>query len=300
VSEPNFAIVGAQKSASTFLHECLAQHPEVFLAPGELPGLESPDYEAGGWETLRRAFAGRTERQRGFRRPNLLGTEVAAERIARHLPEARLIAVLRAPIARAVSAYHHYASDGFIPVLPVEEGLGRLLDDPLALGPRAHEIFEFGFYARHLARFDTYARAGRLLVMLHDDLVADPQASLARALEFLGVDPVFTPRWPGRPQAVAYRPARIRFRRLPNRIAFRYDPDGRRRRPRQGPARWLVKAVTALDRALLAPLLGDAPPALPSHLHARLAALYRDDVQLLAERLGRDLTHWLARTEDVS
>ena len=291
--EPTFAIIGAQKSASTYLHDCLTQHPEIFMAPGELPWLESPDYERGGAAALTACFEGRSEPQRGFRRPNLLGIDSAAERIAAHLPRARLIAVLRNPIERALSAYHHYAADGFIPVQPPERGIRQLMEDPLSLGPRAHEILDFGFYARQLARYAPYERDGRLLVLLHDDVAHDPRTVLERAFRFLGVEPTFSPKRAGRPQAVAYPLSRIRFRRLPNHLAFRYDADGRRRRPRGGLAPLLVRTVSGIDRAVLAPLVGNERPRLSPELFERLASLYREDVTALAAHLGRDLGHWL-------
>ena len=42
---PNFIIIiGAEKSATTFLHECLSEHPEVFMPSAEIPFFEDPDY----------------------------------------------------------------------------------------------------------------------------------------------------------------------------------------------------------------------------------------------------------------
>ena len=70
---PDFAIIGAQKSATTFLHGCLAEHPEVYMPRAEIPFFESPDYERSKISDLAGLFAGRSEKWLGFKRPNFLG-----------------------------------------------------------------------------------------------------------------------------------------------------------------------------------------------------------------------------------
>jgi len=40
----DFLIIGAQKSATTFIHRCLLEHPSVFMPPGEISFFEDPDY----------------------------------------------------------------------------------------------------------------------------------------------------------------------------------------------------------------------------------------------------------------
>ena len=41
---PDFVIIGAQKSASTFMQVCLDDHPDIYLPRGETTFFESPDY----------------------------------------------------------------------------------------------------------------------------------------------------------------------------------------------------------------------------------------------------------------
>ena len=43
-TNPEFAIIGAQKSATTFLQTVLQSHPEVFIPDGELAMFEDPQY----------------------------------------------------------------------------------------------------------------------------------------------------------------------------------------------------------------------------------------------------------------
>ena len=119
---PNFVIIGAQKSASTFLQVCLSEHPDVFMPPGETPFFESPDYENSDISRLESLFNNRSESKLGIKRPSYIGKPEVPKRIEYHLPDAKLIAVLRNPIDRAVSAYFHYINNGFIPCINLEKG----------------------------------------------------------------------------------------------------------------------------------------------------------------------------------
>ena len=115
---PNFLIIGTQRGASTFLHKRLLEHPDVFMLPLEEGYFDDPWYEPrrlDGWLEKRFHAAG-DRAARGFRRAELLAFPECPARIAHDLPGVRLIAVLRNPVDRAVSAYHHYVAAGLLPV----------------------------------------------------------------------------------------------------------------------------------------------------------------------------------------
>jgi len=89
----NFLILGAQKSASTFLQFCLAQHPDVYIHNREMPIFEDPDYANFSEAFVDRLFEGRSERRLGIKRPSYIGRPEVPERIYRAVPEGKLIAV---------------------------------------------------------------------------------------------------------------------------------------------------------------------------------------------------------------
>ncbi len=53
---PSFLIIGAEKSATTFLHGCLCEHPEVFMPDFEVSYFNSPDYYQESIEDFKRLF----------------------------------------------------------------------------------------------------------------------------------------------------------------------------------------------------------------------------------------------------
>lgn len=71
---PNFVIVGAQKSASTFLHRCLEEHPEVYSPSQELRFFENPEFLTARIEKLEALFKEHADKLlRGIKRPDYLG-----------------------------------------------------------------------------------------------------------------------------------------------------------------------------------------------------------------------------------
>jgi len=124
-----FAIIGAQKSATTFVQRCLQAHPNVFLPSGELAAFEDPDYASFDAEAFDEHFAaGRNVNAIGLKRPNYLHQADVPTRLYRHLPHAKLIVVLRDPIHRAISAYFHQVRHGFAPAKEINTGLLAILD----------------------------------------------------------------------------------------------------------------------------------------------------------------------------
>ncbi|MCD0450181.1 sulfotransferase domain-containing protein [Actinocorallia sp. API 0066] len=277
---PDFVVIGAQKSASTFLQDQMALHPDVELAEGEVRAFEDPFYDAAAVAALPSLFQG-SGRVRGIKRPDYLGRPEVAARLREHLPEARLLVVVREPVARAVSAYYHYVRHGFLPLLPLEDAFARLLDGSLdAEYPRAPEILSYGRYGHHLARYLEHFPAERIAVFEQKALTADPAAALRRAFTLVGVDPEFTP--PPAPRVSnrgVYSPARLRLLRTKNRFMYEYTPELSLRRPRRpSPAGWLYNAsVVGLDRLVLSRFDPGRAPAPTPELRARLEAFYADD-----------------------
>jgi hypothetical protein len=298
---PDFVIIGAQKSGSTFFLRCLRDHPAVFMPRGEVRFFEDPYYADGDPAQLESLFeAVHLEQALGIKRPGYLARPEVAPRIHRHLPDARLIAILRDPARRAVSAYFHLMRSGFIPVRPLEEGMNRILDgDYRRDHPKAAEILDFGFYHRHLSHYLEYFDRSRILIELFDDLRTEPLAAAQRAYRFIGVDdryvpaPITGPRRGTKPGV--YSLTRLRLLDVRNRRYYEYDADRTRRHAKPTPGlidRVIGRAVETVDGALLGPVLGQATPDASLEVLQRLYGLYADDISRLETLLDRRLDAW--------
>ncbi len=157
-------------------------HPSVFLAPFEVPAFEDPDYRSLGLQPMRRLLGQAAGDQLvGIKRPDYLAFEQVAYRLQRHVPDARLIALLRNPIERAVSAYYHYMLEGHVPVRPLDKGLPAILQRSVSSRyPRAREILDFGLYGQQIALYRSFFSKSQLLLLLHEDYVRDVPATLKR------------------------------------------------------------------------------------------------------------------------
>ena len=198
-SLPHFVIIGTQKGGTTSLYNLLTRHPLV--RSSVLKELHFFDRRFDeGVEWYRRCFPqpepkdGR-ETVTGEATPYYMFDPTVPERLAEVLPEARLVAMLRNPVDRAYSHYHHQTRSGD-ETLGFEEAIeaekARLLAErettanPYA-GPN-HRRFSYlsrGLYAEQLERWSTFLEDGRLLVLSSEDFFANPRESLVRILRHL-------------------------------------------------------------------------------------------------------------------
>lgn len=285
-------VIGAQKAGSTHLADLLGRHPDVYMCPDEVPILEDPFYANSNPAELDAALAGaHATQQRGIHRPSYLGHSEVPARLRSHAPDARVVAVLRDPVDRAISAYSWYLQFALLPVRPAEAGLTALLDGWRDVAyPHAREVLDYGLYGRHLQRWlDVFPRDQVLVI----DTGMLGGVELRRELfEFLHLAQSGLAGVHGRTNRGVYDPRRLRFMRARARLAFSWDSTDRYtyrpRRLRRPLGSALAVAATVVDRQLLARVFGNEPPTLSPGLRDRLGAFYEDDARLLANVLGRD------------
>ena len=298
---PNFVVIGAQKAGSTFLLNCLAEHPDVYVYPAEDAYFQDPDYDQTPREVFERRFEpGRGRVAVGMKRANYLASPECPQRIDNDLPGVRLVAVLRDPIERAVSAYFHFMTSGFIPIQPLNQGMRRILDAKLQTQfPAAEYIIDYGLYAKHLRRYLEYFDRDRLLILLFDDLKAQPLSVVEQSYRFLAVDASYQPnRSMGtRPMASITSMPRIRLHNLARPLFIRTNPRRTRNTTRRGPLGWtLRKGFNAMDRLVWAKLFKGERPQLDPVIYRQLADRFRPDVEDLETLLGRRLDGWLNKS----
>jgi hypothetical protein len=145
----------------------------------------------GLFSELRDAGAGATV---GIKRPNYLCTPGCADRLARHVPRALLIAMLRNPIERAVSQYFHLVRSGRLPVEDPNRVFSRYLRGQFESPYLERTILKFGFYAAGLSEYRRVFSEEQILVLTDLDLRRDSSGLFRRVCRFLGVADDFMPR----------------------------------------------------------------------------------------------------------
>lgn len=295
----DFLIVGAQKAASSYLHEQLRTHPEVYMPPFETPFFEDPHYVRHSWSEVMTLVADAKPQQiRGLKRPDWLGRPECPERVATHAPEAKLIIALRDPVRRAVSAYFWYVQVGLLPLMPIDTAFEMLLSGELEQRyPNAREILTYGCYATHIHEYARYFSLDRMLFLFSADLRSEPEKQLKRLYSFLDIDTAFQVRIERNPKPAIYNAHRLRWRSFANRHFFYKSEvlaDGYRMQTQDIRLHSKIAFYTfaAVDRLVLSRFLGNEQPRMSAQTQTRLRAYFLPEVEALESLLERSLAHW--------
>jgi Sulfotransferase domain len=268
-------LVGPPRTGTTWLHGVLYHRACLPERTKETHFFDMFYYKGLDWYRayFRRC---RDEAVAGEVTPTYFSLPQVRERIARDLPECKIVCTLRDPLARAWSWYRVLHREGRIRADFEHEILNGI--EP--------QLREANRYAFHLSAWREQFGAANVGVFLYDDLVADPQRFADSLLGFLGLPPVvITPaveahlmrnqansdcRFP----SVAYRAWRLRIRLKSMRA------DG---------------TVERLGRLGLWRLCfggGDPFAPLAPKVEARLRSFFTPEVEALEKLLGRDLSAW--------
>jgi Sulfotransferase domain len=304
---PNFLIIGAQKSGSTFLVKCLREHPDIFMPLGEIRIFENPEYQQTNVHQFFEELLGDVYGKKaiGIKRPAYLAKPECPERIYEHIPNAKLVAILRNPIERAISAYFHYMKCGFIPIEHLEKGMTKLIEGEYErLYPKSAEIIDYGLYHRYLARYLNYFERNQILVLLFDALKVNPLESIRQVYRFLGVRDDYVPRglsMKNQQNPGVYSLPRLRLLNVRNPLMYTYNEDRTKRYPKQPKrlGKLANKMIIWTDAHLFAPICGDFKPELKAAQKRKLFEIYEEDIYRLEDFLGQELLSWKLSEQPV-
>lgn len=288
---PTFLIIGAPKCGTTSVYDYLAQHPQVFMSPVKEPRFfdneGNPDPSTirrdeaviTGIEAYRALFAKAPPAVRaiGEASPTYLRSENAAAGIKRHIPQARLVAILRQPVDRAYSAYVMARRDGREKAASFEEALASE-----RAGTAADEYF-YSARAYHECLQTYYAHFPReqIKVLRYDDLVADAPGFMRTVFDFLGVDPDAPIDTSGRRNAGAVQRSQAIAGLLNRPNPIRYAA-----------RRLLPRRLREAGRERLRHVNSAPPPPLDHQLRANLTQDIEADIASLEATSGLDLSAW--------
>ena len=185
---PDFVIIGAQKGGTSLLYRLLIEHPLVEpAATKELHFFDNSFSEGLSW--YGRHFPHRKcvdDRQTvsGEATPSYLLDPLVPERMAKTIPDAKLIALLRNPVDRAYSHFQMGVRRG-----DEVRSFGEAIRQEIA-GETEEEYLVRGLYAEQLERFAYFTEREHLLVLKSEDFFSRRWEVLGRALAFLGLPPL--------------------------------------------------------------------------------------------------------------
>jgi hypothetical protein len=280
----------------------LARHPDLYLSPVKEPkyflGDDHPSRRIGGpgdahsaqewvWERARyQALFADAPRGtlRGESTPFYLYDPSAHVRIARAVPHAKLIAVLRDPVDRAYSNWMHLWSDGLEPI--GDFAAACALEETRILRGWGHfwHYLRTGLYGEQLDHLFEHFSRDQVHVLRYRDLVDEPNETIAAICRFLGVSPVL-------------------FAEVPSENTRRFVAPGLRTRTLaplvRGGATLGAHFPPQVWRRAGRPLIqllqhgGASRPRLAVETRREIVQFFADDVVRLEWLTGNDYSDWL-------
>ncbi len=275
-----FIGIGAQKCASSWLYDILADHPEAALSETKELDFFSYRYEQG-YHWYESQFPDKPGAKAvGEISPSYFNEASVPERARLYSPDLRILLSLRDPVERALSQHRHLIRIGMVP------GPDYRFEPALADNP---SYVEQGRYATHLSRWLESFPENQVLVVLMEDIRKDPEVTARKVYEFLGIDS-------------GHRSAALHEKSNPSYAVRSHVLDsiictlrGTANKLGMGSA-WqglgrigFQKLYRGMNRK---PSSAVIPPALPETIES-LKQRFNQETLKLQEMLGRDLSKWL-------
>lgn len=211
---PSFLVIGAQRSGTTTLYRLLVDHPSVVrpafhkgIGYFDINYLKGPNWYRGHFpmESVARIRTRENGSPVTFDSSGYyLYHPLAAGRIARDLPEVRVVALVRDPVERAFSAHAHEFARGFekeafaraIEMEPdrIRGEAQRIIAEP-GYNSYSHRHYSYLARGRYAEQLEVYARLlgpERVKAIDADAFFAEPVASFVELQQWLGL-PVTRP-----------------------------------------------------------------------------------------------------------
>jgi Sulfotransferase domain len=265
---PNVVIIGAQKCGTTALHSYMARHPSISMSSPKELNFFIDDRREGSWhrglDWYRSHFDSDAE-IRGESSPNYTADPLmpgVPERMARVIPDAKLILLVRDPIERVRAGYvHHYANR-------VEKrGFAEAV-----LAPDSPYVWR-SRYHHQLDRWLEHYPLERILVIAQEELRKSRRPTLKLVWRFLGV------------RENVWREG-FRKRRLKTEDIRRRTALGALVADHVSHVRW---RQLQRYRFFARPF---EPPEIDAEVHAALADLLREDAKRFREVTGQSFPQW--------
>lgn len=283
----DFFGIGGIRCASTWFATCLDEHPQIRLAEGKEPNryvrhlevfarFDEPNFlRDEAWYSAQFEPWSSGQILGDFSVKLFHNTDTAPALIQQHHPNARFFVLLRDPVARAYSHYHHHRNGDQGRDTAPATFAQAIQHDPFVRHSRYHEQL-----VGWLVRFPL----DRFHIVLDTDLKADPARVMSEAYRFVGVDADFVA--PSLHARLNKPSTRRGLARGVGRITAPLRKIGMGRALDVAARLGLQRVQDRLDRK---PVV--VPPIDPGDA-ARLRAMLLADIEHLEALIGRDLSAW--------
>ncbi len=281
----DFIGIGETKSATSWIFDCLIEHPQVCkISPKEIHFFDR-NYQYG-MDWYKNFFQHCSkDKLKGEFTPSYLSHKKALIRIKKNFPKAKLIICLRNQLDRMISRYYYNQSRGKMRrSVSIEDFVKK------------SDLRNYLYYQNIKELFDLFPKE-QILILIYDDIKKDKKAFVKKIYHFLNIDTKFVPKglYLKKNETVSKK---IKIIRL-NNYLWRMRSLVRSLKYRDSIIRilkaiginYLAKIIFRWNRKKKFSIVEKKYP--PEEEIKRIKNFYKKDIEKLERIINRDLSEWL-------
>jgi len=208
---PNFIIIGVQRGGTTSLYKYITKHPKIIPALRKEIHFFDIKYSKGiSWyqsQFMQNYIYCVLRKKKKFRdsisgeaSPYYIYHPQVPKRISKIIPNIKLIILLRDPVERAISHYHHERKLG-VEHLSFEDAIKeeqkrleaeskKILEDEnyYSFNHQHFSYLDRGIYIKQLVRWEKFFPNEQILILSSEEFYSEPKKICKRVFDFLNLE----------------------------------------------------------------------------------------------------------------
>jgi hypothetical protein len=287
-SKISFIGIGVVKSGTTWLADCMREHPDVYI-PKQKEVCYFDTYNetknfTKGTDWYAKFFKNsQSNQKKGEFTTHYIYFPHSAKLIHNMVPHAKLIVCLRQPADMLYSFFWWKKANYETADLPTN--FETAVDTNL-------EYIQRGMYYKQLKRYYDLFPRSQIKVFLHDEIKSDPLKVLREAFEFIGVDSTFIPPNYNKKINASRRPKSVIVAQLVNLGIKTLKAIGLKSLV------WYLVTNQKLSGIYTKINKTDHKyPPIDQKTKSKLNTIFKEDILKLEKLIGKDLSTWLEVTK---
>lgn len=283
---PDFLIIGAMKAGTTSLHDYLGRHPDIYMShPKEVHYFTDNVFFKKDLDWYKSHFitekllAGTSPQNYTKLHWGISGK--VPKRLFEHIPDVKLIYVVRDPVERIESHYRENQAAGHAP----EEGLNRYLSDLWD----NHFVLTSMYYFQ-ISKYLEYFPKEQILILTAEELLSNRLETLNKVFRFLSV------REMGNAELFDYKKNTKNSKKKRtgfSKVLYNSSTSFIRNLVPAGIKR-VIRESKAYNTMIYKPVSSEK---IEPEVRERLIRFLKDDIRKLEDFSGKDLSEWYRRYE---
>ncbi|OGD67250.1 hypothetical protein A2442_00560 [Candidatus Campbellbacteria bacterium RIFOXYC2_FULL_35_25] len=283
----DFLGVGTIRGGTTWVHECLKEHPQVCVPTPKETHFFNDSYKyQKGLTYYSSFFKSKKCKVRGEINPGYLNNPMIAEKIKKNFPNIKILIFLRNPIERAWSHFLKHKNKGCNQIEKFEEILKK-----------ENIYINTGFYYKNIKKYIELFGKEKVLILIYEDLEKNPEKFIESIYSFIGVDKTFKPKVLSR--KVNYLGYSNAYLPKLNKILIRPSKLLPKKLLKLLKKSRLIEKIFLNIRKIMFRLntsknhpYNKKTEEIPSKLRKEMKEIYKEDIQNIEKLMKRNLNFW--------